>query len=129
MDQQAKFTRYLRKQALYHVGILLLILLVVTVFTLLVAIKADSEDGQKQLMWQTAILLGVPVFINGIIYLLSRYYRLIFVDLVSPCMQVVFALMLVVVNASGVIGEISETMRAQQYYIMLVVYIILALFV
>ena len=62
-------------------------------------------------MIQTVLLIGVPTSVSFVICWLS-YCKLVIVDYVSPSFQILFALILVMVNTSGVTGEISEDMRS-----------------
>ena len=78
-------------------------------------------------MLQTSIILGPPSLIVGVLLAFS-YRNIAVMELLTPVMFASLILISAVLNMTEICGEVTEGMRQQQTYLLIMVYNLFSLF-
>ena len=123
---QVQFTSYVRKQAQTYALLLTPLILVSVVCIALIYTTQEERDPE---LLQACCLLGLPTLVQGIFVLLTRKNEAL-TELTAAAMLISFTLILVLVNTTSmVVEEMSADLRAQQIFMLILIYFIISLFV
>ena len=106
---QAEFSNYIRRDTRAYALVLLPVFLFFSVLSFLATLSVKEEKTRQELL-QVGIVSGLPSLLSLIVLFLS-YKRIALMDLLTPVFLISVGIMLVVVNATGVCGEVNKNMR------------------